>query len=89
MKRSTGNQESMRNIGQDRIQSIVVPVCGSSEMDLIDTIINEKLESISQVSKEIEIQLLKAETLRQSILKKLFPVGLYPKTQVMNQPANY
>ncbi|QIN36797.1 restriction endonuclease subunit S [Legionella longbeachae] len=79
MKRSTGNQESMRNIGQDRIHSIVIPVCGSSEMNLIDTAINEKLESISQLSKEIEIQLLKAETLRQSILKKAFSGKLVPQ----------
>lgn len=76
MGRSTGNQESMRNIGQDRIKSIVIPVCGNDEMDVIETTINEKLESISQLSKEIEIHLLKAETLRQSILKQAFSGNL-------------
>lgn len=79
MKRSTDNQESMRNIGQDRIQNIVIPVCSSSEMDLIDTAVNEKFDYISQFSNEIEIQLLKAETLRQSILKKAFSGELVPQ----------
>lgn len=79
MKHSTGNQESMRNIGQDRIKSIVIPVCTRIEMDLIDTVINENFASISQLSQEIEVQLLKTETLRQSILKKAFSGQLVPQ----------
>src|SRR5690606_28033908 len=34
-KRSTGNQESMRNIGQDRIRSIIVPECSLPEQQEI------------------------------------------------------
>lgn len=79
MNKSTGNQESMRNIGQDSIKSIVIPVCGSSEMDAIETSIHKKLESVSQLLKEIEIQLSKAEVLRQSILKKAFSGQLVPQ----------
>ncbi|HVV67939.1 MAG TPA: restriction endonuclease subunit S [Gammaproteobacteria bacterium] len=79
MDRSTGNQESMRNIGQDRIKSIVIPICGRAEMDVIEISLNEKFESISQLSKEIKIQLLKAENLRQSILKQAFSGQLVPQ----------
>lgn len=78
MGRSTGNQESMRNIGQDRIKSIVIPVCSNAEMELITSAINEHLDSIFQLSNEIELQISKAETLRQSILKKAFSGQLVP-----------
>lgn len=79
MERSTGNQESMRNIGQDRIRSIVIPVCSSSEMDLINNAVNKQLESILLLSKEIDTQILKTEILRQSILKKAFSGKLVPQ----------
>lgn len=79
MERSTGNQESMRNIGQDRIRSIVIPVCSSTEMDLINNNVNKQLEAVLLLSKEIDIQILKTETLRQSILKKAFSGKLAPQ----------
>ncbi len=36
-RRSTGNQESMRNIGQDRIRNIIVPISCENEMREIVT----------------------------------------------------
>lgn len=79
MGRSTGNQESMRNIGQDRIKSIVLPVCPPEEMGLLVEVVNSKLESTSNLEQEIETQLLKLESLRQSILKKAFSGQLVPQ----------
>ena len=72
MERSTGNQESMRNIGQERIKSIVIPICSLDEQQEIVNQLEEKLSIIEQNEKEIESALAKAELLRQSILKKAF-----------------
>lgn len=72
MRRSTGNQESMRNIGQDRIRSMVVPVCSPGEAKYILERIQEIFGSVDQVERDIEAQLSRAEALRQSILKRAF-----------------
>lgn len=72
MERSTGNQESMRNIGQARIRSIVIPICSLAEQQEIINQLEEKLSIVEQNEKEIETALTKAELLRQSILKKAF-----------------
>lgn len=77
MERSTGNQESMRNIGQERIKSIVIPICSLDEQQEIVNQLEEKLSIIEQNEKEIESALAKAELLRQSILKKAFSGQLF------------
>jgi len=79
MARSTGNQDSMRNIGQDRIKNIVIPVCSPDEMQAVVSSLDKKLEAIMLAEKEIDTQLAKAETLRQSILKKAFSGQLVPQ----------
>lgn len=72
MGRSTGNQESMRNIGQDRIRNIIVPVCSPLEAGKITQEIQEKFSIIENMESTIEIELQKSEALHQSILKKAF-----------------
>lgn len=77
--RSTGNQESMRNIGQDRIKSIVIPVCGEAEQAEIVRILDAKLEAANNLEAEIEAALTHADALRQSILKEAFSGQLVPQ----------
>jgi type I restriction enzyme S subunit len=72
MKRSTGNQESMRNIGQVRIRSIIVPVCSKAEMLEIKQALSEQFSRIEALESEIRDELDRAEALRQSILKNAF-----------------
>jgi type I restriction enzyme S subunit len=72
MKRSTGNQESMRNIGQDRISSIVVPICSEEEASVILGRLNKAFERIAVLESEIEQTLRQADILRLSILKRAF-----------------
>jgi type I restriction enzyme S subunit len=72
MARSTGNQESMRNIGQDRIRSIIVPVCSPAEAVKIVELLETHLPAIVAEEADIDVNLQKAEALRQSILKKAF-----------------
>jgi type I restriction enzyme S subunit len=72
MQRSTGNQESMRNIGQDRIRDIMVPIGSPQEIEMIQQQIQERFSIIDKFQETIDCQLQKSEVLRQSILKKAF-----------------
>ncbi|MFZ4772682.1 MAG: restriction endonuclease subunit S [Chlamydiia bacterium] len=72
MKRSTGNQDSMRNIGQERIRSILLPLCSEDEQLEIIRILNEKLLGIEDLERKINNELQRSQSLRQSILKKAF-----------------
>lgn len=72
MKRSTGNQESMRNIGQDRIRNIIVPACSPAEAKRIEQEIQEKFSIIENLQIIIDCELEKSEALRQAVLKKAF-----------------
>ena len=69
---ATGNQESMRNIGQDRIKRIKIPICSLLEQKAIVQEIETRLSVCDKIEQDIETNLEKAEALRQSILKKAF-----------------
>lgn len=69
---ATGNQESMRNIGQDRIKQIRIPVCSLREQQAIVQEIETRLSVCDKIGQDIKENLEKAEALRQSILKKAF-----------------
>ena len=69
---STGNQESMRNIGQDRIRSIVVPISSNEEAAVVIETLASKLSEVDQLDQTIIASLQQSEALRQSILKKAF-----------------
>ena len=62
----------MRNIGQDRIRNIIVPICSCGEMDTVIQLIGEKLSLSDSLLQEIDLELEKSDVLRQSILKKAF-----------------
>ena len=79
MERSTGNQESMRNIGQDRIRNIVIPICSSREAHYMQQEIQNRFSAIEQMENTIATELQKSEALRQSILKKAFSGKLVPQ----------
>ncbi|TAE77791.1 MAG: hypothetical protein EAZ84_03380 [Verrucomicrobia bacterium] len=78
MTRSSGNQMSMRNIGQDRIASIVTPACSLPEQQEIVRLLDAQFEVIEQNEREIDAALKRSEALRQSILKKAFTGQLVP-----------
>lgn len=69
---STGNQDSMRNIGQDRIKKIEIPFPPLADQHRIVKEIESRLSQASTSSAYIENALQQAEALRQSILKKAF-----------------
>ena len=69
---STGNQDSMRNIGQDRIKKIEIPLPPLTEQQHIVAEIERRLSQATASETYIENALQQAEALRQSILKKAF-----------------
>ena len=69
---STGNQESMRNIGQDRIKRITVPMCSTVIQDGVVHEIEARLSVCDSIEKTVDTALQQAEATRQSILKQAF-----------------
>ncbi len=79
MTRSTGNQDSMRNIGQDRIKSIYIPICSMEEITELCNLLNKKINIINKQIRNIDSQISKSHSLRQAILKKAFSGRLVPQ----------
>jgi type I restriction enzyme S subunit len=69
---STGNQDSMRNIGQEKIRQIEFPYCSVKEQYQIVQEIENRLSVADKMEESIAQSLQQAEALRQSILKKAF-----------------
>lgn len=69
---STGNQESMRNIGQEKIKQISIPITNLEEQKRIVQEIESRFSVCDKIEDTITDSLKQAEALRQSILKKAF-----------------
>ncbi len=69
---STGNQDSMRNIGQEKIKQIEFPYCHIEEQHNIVHAIESRLSITEKMQETILQSLQQAEALRESILKKAF-----------------
>lgn len=69
---STGNQLSMRNIGQERIRQIIIPYPPIEEQQLIVDDLESKLTVCDNIAETINQSLRQVETLKQSVLKKAF-----------------
>ena len=69
---STGNQESMRNISQQNIRRIVIPVIDEAKQKAIVEYIEERISVCEAINRTIETANNMICSLRQSILKKAF-----------------
>lgn len=79
MDLSTGNQDSMRNIGQERIRSIAIPVCSNDEVLEVIQLSKASIDQIERLEDVIQSSLRHAEVLRHSILQKAFTGKLVPQ----------
>jgi type I restriction enzyme S subunit len=69
---ATGNQESMRNIGQERIRQIRMPMPPLSEQKRIVAEVDRHLSSVRATQVEIEANIHRAGALRQATLAMQF-----------------
>ena len=66
---ATGNQESMRNIGQEKIRRIELPLPDIGTQRQIVSEIEARLSETDAMETTIRQELVRAENLRQSILE--------------------
>ena len=76
----------MRNIGQDGIRAIRVPLPPSAEQHRIVAEVERRLSIAEQAEATIEAALTRAERLRQAILKRAFEGKLVPQNPA-DEPA--
>jgi type I restriction enzyme, S subunit len=69
---ATGNQESMRNIGQDRIRQIRLPLPALAEQRLIATEVDRRLSIVREAEGEVDASLRRAQKLRGAVLANGF-----------------
>jgi type I restriction enzyme S subunit len=69
---ATGNQESMRNIGQDRIRQINISLPPLAEQTRIVAEVERRLSVVEELESVVTANLQRATRLRQSILQKAF-----------------
>ena len=76
---ASGNQESMRNIGQERIRQISLPLPPASEMKNILELLEQQFEAATQQDGSITISLKQSTVQRKNILKAAFSGQLVPQ----------
>jgi type I restriction enzyme S subunit len=75
---ATGNQESMRNIGQDRIRQIIFALPRLEEQKQIIAEVERRMSVIDELEATVEANLIRANRLRQAILSHAFAGKLVP-----------
>ena len=76
---ATGNQESMRNIGQERIRQIAFALPSLDEQKRIVAEVERRLSVIDELEATVEANLTRANRLRQAVLQQAF-TGTFPLT---------
>ena len=76
---ATGNQYSMRNISQDNIRRIRLPIPSISEQNEIISQIEGFFSIVEELERVIDQNLKRADRFRQSILKLAFEGKLVPQ----------
>lgn len=84
---ATGTSDSMRNVSQDKIKSVVLPLPPLAEQQQFVSEVAERLSQIAAAECTIDHSLRRAARLRQSILKQAFEGKLVPQDPT-DEPAS-
>jgi type I restriction enzyme S subunit len=84
---ASGNQESMRNIGQERIRQIPVPLPPMSEVQYVTELLAEGIDGAKAQESVIAISLKQTTAQRQNILRAAFAGQLVPQDPT-DEPAS-
>jgi type I restriction enzyme S subunit len=79
IEQSARTTAGIYKINQQHVKGFTLPIPPVSEQKIISSLLEEKISSIDALLYDTEQQLLKTETLRQSILKKAFSGQLVPQ----------
>jgi type I restriction enzyme S subunit len=75
---ATGNQESMRNIGQDRIRAIRIPIPPPSAQVALVESVAQRVDGADRLSAVIQTQLARSQRLRLAVLQQALVGDLAP-----------
>ncbi len=76
---ASGNQESMRNIGQERIRQIAVPLPPRTEVFRLRNVLKQNLDAAHVQEQEVKMILKQCAAQRKNILKAAFAGELVPQ----------
>jgi type I restriction enzyme, S subunit len=79
MLRSINQGAAQPNLNTNLIKEVVIPMCSVDEMQVVVNSLESILTVCDKLVTEIDINLLRASTLKQSILKKAFSGQLVPQ----------
>ncbi|MFO7955215.1 restriction endonuclease subunit S [Thioalkalivibrio sp.] len=77
--RMVGSGNNQKALNKSRVQAMPVPLAPESEQRVITKIIEQGLSFVSHMEEELDEQIQRADTLRQSILKRAFEGKLVPQ----------
>jgi type I restriction enzyme S subunit len=84
---ATGTSDSMRNVSQEKIESVILPLPPFAEQAVIVQEIERRLTVVDQAAAQVEANLKRAARLRQGILKRAFEGKLVPQVAT-DEPAS-
>ena len=85
--RSTGTKESMRNVTQENIRAVTLPVPPRYIQDAVVAETDRRISLIDAAERAVEVNLLKATQLRRSLLHSAFAGQLVPQDP-SDEPAS-